>query len=195
MGSLPTARADEFTELLSRRLPKKTYDHCVSVAEFMVSYSDAAGITEEQAVTAGLLHDLCKAMKGPALLDAVEKRGIEVPDLHRKKTTLLHGPVAAAECQNDLGVTDDDVYEAIFWHTTGRPNWNNVGLALYVADFSEPLRTIPEAVEARKRLEERGFGETVRYVTAQKQAYVARKFSLDPVTKAFGGWVESEFTP
>ena len=94
-----------------------------------------------------------------------------------------------------VGVADDDVYEAIFWHTTGRPNWNNVGLALYVADFSEPLRKIPEAVEARKRLQERGFAETVRYVTAQKQAYVARKFSLDPVTKAFGRWVESEFTP
>lgn len=195
MGSLPTARADEFTELLSSRLPKKTYDHCVSVAEFMVSYSEAADITKEQAVTAGLLHDLCKAMKRPALLDAVKKWGVEVPDLHREKTTLLHGPVAAAECRNDLGVADDDVYEAIFWHTTGHRNWNKVGLALYVADFSEPLRKIPEAVEARKRLQERGFGETVRYVTARKQAYVARTFSLDPVTKAFGRWIESEFGP
>lgn len=191
MPSFPTARADEFIAVLTRRLSPKTFDHSLSVAHYMVSIAERAGITGEQAATTGLLHDVCKAMSGEALRAAAEKWGIEATDLQREKPKLLHGPVAAEEARREFGVSDPGVYEAIYWHTTGRPGWNPVGLALYVADFAEPLRTMPESAEARALLDREGFGAALRFVTQEKCAYIAHEFTLDPMTEAFGHWVES----
>ncbi len=189
MPALPTARADEYRALLAERLSDKTFRHCVSVAEHMLSFTDAAGIDPQQAVTAGLLHDLCKAMQGPELIHAAEGYGIDITPLYRASPTLLHGPVAAEECRRELGLEDLEVYDAIYWHTTGKADWNRVGLALYVADFSEPLRTMPEAAEARALLDNEGFDAALRFVAATKVAYVRERFTLDPDTEAFAEWV------
>lgn len=192
MSKLPAARADEFIALLTQRLPKKTLDHCVSVAEHMVSFADRAGITGEQAATAGLLHDLCKAEKAPALLAAAEQYGIALSDTFRETPNLLHGPVAAEECKRSLGIADPDIYDAIFWHTTGKANWNRVGLALYFADFSEPLRTMPEAAEARAILDAGGFAPALRFVVERKIAFVEARFTLDPASREFAEWIARE---
>lgn len=192
MSKLPAARADEYIALLTRRLPKKTLDHCISVAEHMVSFADRAGITGEQAATAGLLHDLCKSMQGPELLAAAAQYEIEVTDTFRETPNLLHGPVAAEECRRSLGIADPDVYDAIFWHTTGKPEWNRVGLALYFADFSEPLRTLPEAEEARAILDTGGFDPALHFVVDRKIAFVEARFTLDPASRAFADWIRGE---
>ena len=83
------------------------------------------------------------------LLEAAESYGIAIDDLRRERPILLHGPVAAEESRRELGLGDDEVYDAIYWHTTGRAEWNPVGLALYFADFSEALRLRPEAAAAQ----------------------------------------------
>ena len=195
MAAFPTPRADEFLSILRERLPDKTFKHVNSVAEFMLSITNQAGITDEQAVNAGLLHDLCKAMQGEALLEAAERYGIPVTPYQREKPGLLHGPVAAEECRRGLGVTDPGVYDAIYYHTTGRAGLSNVGLALYLADFAEPLRSRPEADEARRILDEEGFEAAVRYAVETKLGYVARKFKVDPEAAAFARWIEREWRP
>lgn len=192
---LNTARAPEFLQLLEDRLPPKTFRHVVSVAEYMVTIAEAAGITREQAETAGLMHDYCKAMKGDALLVQAEAYDLEISTLHRERPTLLHGPVAAEECRRDLDVDVDGVYEAIRWHTTGTLGLGPVGIALYVADFSEPFRTMPQAEEARSIVSERGFEAGVRFVVAEKVAHVERKHTLDPATAAFQQWIEGTWKP
>ena len=189
-----TARADEFLALLGERLPDKTLNHSISVAEFMRSFADAAGITDVQATTAGLLHDLCKAMQADELLAGARAYGLELTPLQREKPTLLHGPLAAEECRANLGVEDEEVIEAIRWHTTGRPGWGRVGLALYVADFSERLRTFPEAAEACALLREKGFEAAVRFVADRKLAHVRERFTPDPMSEAFAEWLGQQET-
>jgi HD superfamily phosphohydrolase YqeK len=161
----------------------------------MSSFADQAGITVEQAVNAGLLHDLCKAMQGPELLEAARRYGIEPSALQRKRPTLLHGAVAAEECRRDLRITDGAVLDAIYWHTTGRPEWSDAGLALYVADFAEPLRLRPEADEARAVLERDGFIPALRYVLRTKLDYVRKHYQPDPMSEAFERWVYERFGP
>ncbi|MCP4642992.1 MAG: HD domain-containing protein, partial [bacterium] len=138
-------RAHEFIALIQDRIKPKTARHSISVAETMLSVADEAGIRPDQAVAAGLLHDLGKGMRGPELLEAAEELALPISDLQRDKPKLLHGPVAAALCRRDHGIDDDAVCEAIEWHTTGRPGLGPVGLALYYADYAEPLRTHPQA--------------------------------------------------
>lgn len=80
---------------------------------------------------AGRFHD--------ALRDAED---IELRTLAHDSTTevqLLHGPAAAAKLTAE-GETRQDVIQAVRWHTIGCSTWNNVGRALYMADFLEPGR-------------------------------------------------------
>ena len=76
-----TARADEYLERLRERLPNKTLRHVRGVAEMMLRVHEEAGISEEQAVAAGLLHDYCKAMKPAALLEQTDAYELDVPDV------------------------------------------------------------------------------------------------------------------
>lgn len=186
MPALQTPRTEEFLTLLRNRLPDKTMKHCVSVAEHMLSYADDAGITQEQAVTAGLLHDLCKPMKHDELIATARRYGIRD---HLDTPTLLHGPVAAHQCREKLGITDEEVCDAIYWHTTGRADWNAVGLALYLADFSEPLRAIAQAAQARRLLIADGFESALGYTVAAKVQYVREHYAPDAATEAFAQWV------
>ena len=158
----------------------------------MLSAAEAAGISGEQAVTAALLHDLCKAMKPEALAERAKSYGItQFLDL----PNLLHGPVAAEECRRELGVRDEEVIDAIRWHTTGRAEWGRVGQTLFYADFSEPRRPHPQAAEARRILAERGFDAALRYVVEQKFHYLKKKnFTPDPNSQAFEEWVKRRAT-
>ena len=193
MPIVQTARAREFVQLLRNRVSDLTMQHCVFTAEYMASMADQAGITNDEAVTSGLLHDLCKDMTDEELLDTAAQYGITVSEPQRQNPALLHGPVAAEECRRRHGVTDDAVYDAIFWHTTGRPGFGKLGLALYVADFAEPSRKFAEAVEARRLLRSEGFGPALRYVSARKLEHIRTKPHVDPSTDAFHTWLDTEF--
>ena len=166
--------------------------HCIFTAEYMASFAAKASITNDEAVTAGLLHDLCKGMSDAELLAAAQEYGLTVNDAQRRKPRLLHGPVAAEECRRKLGIAGEAVYDAICWHTTGRPGLGKLGLALYLADFAEPSRTFPGAEEARRILRKQGFEPALRYVSERKFEHVRTKPDADPVTEAFHAWLEAE---
>jgi HD superfamily phosphohydrolase YqeK len=65
---------------------------------------------------------------------------------------------------------------------------------LYLADFSEPRRTRPEAERARNILDAEGFVPAVKYVVRTKIDHVARKYALDASTREFRRWVELEWS-
>lgn len=186
--------AERYLRVVQRRLPEKTARHSVSTAIWMGTIAEGLGHDRDSFVVAGLLHDIGKKYKGPALLARAQLYGLPLTDLQRSKPKLLHGPVAAEECVRDLGVHDEAVYEAIYWHTTGRPELGTVGLVLYYADFSEPLRERDEAAQARKVLEQEGFWTALCFVADRKLAYVRLKPPVDPMSEAFHSWL-SETVP
>lgn len=184
--SFDTPRADEFLELLESRLPKKTLHHVESVAQFMLTFASKAGISDEQAVTAGLLHDLCKALPKDELAQRARHYGLTE---HLDNPNLLHGPVAAEECIHELGIADDDIIDAIRHHTTGRKGWGPVGCALYVGDFAEPLRTLPEADKVRNLLINNNFHEVLLFVARTRETYVRQRFTPDKNSLDFFEWI------
>lgn len=189
MLRLQTDQTREYIALLKRRLKKKTLRHCISATEFMATYTDDLGLSREEVVAAGLLHDLCKNMDYDELVAAAERFGIQLRDAQRTNPGLLHGPVAAEQCRRSLGIQDPDVYEAIYWHTTGKADWCRLGCALYFADFAEPTRTFPEAAQARVVLAEQGFDAALLYAAEEKLVRLRSKRVLDPVTSEFVTWL------
>lgn len=183
------ARVDEFLTIVRARLPEPTLRHIESVTRYLTENRDTFGITPEQATAAGLLHDLCKAMENGELITAARSYGLEPTPTQLASPTLLHGPVSAEECRRELKVDDPAVYEAIYWHTTGYPGLGPLGLALYFADFSEPLREHEAAAHARAMFDAEGFDAALRYVVTSKWRYVSTLPTVDPATEAFHDWI------
>lgn len=189
MPIVDSPRAKEFVHLLRERLSEQTVSHSIFTATLMASFASEAGITNEQAVTAGLLHDLYKDADGAAVLATAEKFGIVPSETQRNNPGLLHGALAAEECRRNLGVSDSAVLEAIEWHTTGKPGLGPVGLALYLADFAEPARRHGAAAEARDILRREGFRKALLYASEKKLEHVNSKRDIDPMTVEFHRWL------
>lgn len=182
-------RIEEFVQLLWKRVPHKTARHCVAATEFLATFAPALGLSNEQIALAGLLHDLCKAMTRAELLEAAHRYGLILTEAQRASAALLHGPVSAAECRHELGIDDHDVYDAIFWHTTGRSDWCRLGQALYLADFSEPHRAYPDAVQAREILKSQGFDKALLFTAERKLEHIQSRTIVDPATEQFLRWL------
>ena len=114
-----------------------------------------------------------------------------ISESHTAGPALLHGPLAAELCREKFNISDA-VYEAIYWHTTGRPGLGRLGQALYVADFAEPGRRFEQAAEARLRLRKQGFDDALLYVAAMKIQFNRDKPVVDPNTEVFLLWLKKQ---
>ncbi|HIJ74084.1 MAG TPA: HD domain-containing protein, partial [Candidatus Hydrogenedentes bacterium] len=191
MTLLNAPRVEKYLALLRTRLDDETFNHSVATGHYMETLAARLGLDLDAARTAGLLHDLGKGLDDAELLAKATAYGLAINKVQRAKPALLHGPVAAEEIRRDLGVDDAAIYEAVFWHTTGRPEMGLLGLALYLADFAEPSRTHTGAAEARAILDKRGFREAVLYAAREKLEHVRAKPKIDPVTEAFYAWLQT----
>jgi nicotinate-nucleotide adenylyltransferase len=81
-----------------------------------------------------------------------KKYDIICDDAEQNTPSLLHAKTGAALARDRFGVPDA-VYEAIRWHTTGKPDMTLLEKIIYLADYIEPTRKY----EGCKRLREKFF--------------------------------------
>lgn len=141
-------------ELLDLYLDKKRKAHSLATAEMAVELAKRFGADEKKAYTAGLLHDIAKGFSPEKMIEQAEFYGIEITPVEQVNTELLHGPVAAQMVKEQAGITDEDIINAIRYHTTGRAGMSLLEKIIYVADVIEPNRTflcVPEVRLAAER--------------------------------------------
>lgn len=97
------------------------------------------GCDPDAAAEAGILHDITKKFELSDQLLLSEKYGIINDTVETSNTKLLHAKTGAAVARDLFGVPDE-IYSAIRWHTTGRPDMTLLEKVLYMADYIEPTR-------------------------------------------------------
>ena len=107
------------------------------------------GADPELARHAAILHDCTKYLGLEDQLHLCEKYGIELDSLERQAVKLLHSKTGACIAKYVFG-EPDEVYEAIFWHTTGKADMTLLDKVLYMADYIEPNRDFDGVEELRK---------------------------------------------
>lgn len=98
---------------------------------------------------AALLHDCTKKLEMDEQLFLCAQYGIELDELERQALKLLHAKTGAAVARDVFGV-DDEIYSAIFWHTTGCANMTLLEKIMYLADYIEPTRDFPGVDKLRQ---------------------------------------------
>jgi nicotinate-nucleotide adenylyltransferase len=89
--------------------------------------------------------------------------------LEQKKPSLLHAPAAAAILRDRFGIRNEDILEAVRFHTTGSAAMGPLAKVVFIADKIEPSR---ESVSRNLR-ELTGFSDLDSLFTAVLDETVA----------------------
>ncbi|KIX90168.1 HAD family hydrolase [Staphylococcus microti] len=135
-------------ELVEQKLPKKRFKHSLRVAETAVKLAEIYEGDKEKAELAGILHDFCKYDDLSYLYQQVTKYKLD-SDLLSYGSEILHGPICAVIMEHQYGVSDEEVLQAIHYHTTGRKNMSKTEKLVFIADYIEPKRETPGVDEIR----------------------------------------------
>ena len=132
-----------------RYLKHKRIPHVLVTEQEAIRLAERYGADVEKARAAALLHDCTKKLDMPAQLALCEQYGIELDELEQKALKLLHSKTGAAIARDVFGV-DDDIYSAIWYHTTGHAHMTKLEKIIYLADYIEPSRDFPGVDTLRK---------------------------------------------
>ena len=141
----------KINKYLKKHLTRERYHHTVGVAYTAMSmamkYNPQPDNNEFmiKAEIAGLLHDCAKCMDNDKKIRICNKNQISYSKIEAENPYLLHGKVGAYIARKEFDILDEDILNAIIWHTTGRPDMSLLEKIIFVADYIEPSRRpIPE---------------------------------------------------
>ena len=136
-------------EMVMPYLKSSRIAHVAGVENEAVMLARHWGEDMELAAEAGILHDITKALSFEEQLIMCEKYGIILDNTEAESPALLHAKTGAALARELFGISKP-VYDAIYWHTTGRPDMSLLEKIVYLADVIEPGRDFPGVERLRE---------------------------------------------
>ncbi|MDE6943427.1 MAG: bis(5'-nucleosyl)-tetraphosphatase (symmetrical) YqeK [Lachnospiraceae bacterium] len=126
---------------MEQTLERKRYEHTLGVAYTAANLAMIHGVDVEKALTAGMLHDCAKCMSHHKQLSLCRKNKIVLSEIETENhSPLLHAKAGSCLARKKYGITDEEILQAISYHTTGRPHMSPLEKIIYIADYIEPGR-------------------------------------------------------
>ena len=173
-------------EKLQSALSVKRYVHTLGVAEEAVRLAEVFGtVTDRQrANVAGLLHDCAKDYPSELKMRFCKEYHVHLDDIIKKQKDLIHPFLGAEIAKREYLVDDEDILNAIRFHTTGRANMSLLEKIIYIADFIEPGRERFQGIEEARRLAYLDLDLAMQYILKETISYVEeRKRMVHPYSK------------
>ena len=142
---IPELRACSYSMVREKRVK-----HIRGTEEEAVRLARRWGADETYARRAGILHDCTKYLELEDQLSLCRQYGVQLDELEQVAVKLLHSKTGACIARAVFG-EPDEVFWAIYWHTTAKADMTTLEKILYVADYMEPNRDF-EGVERLREL-------------------------------------------
>lgn len=135
---------------LRKKLKESRYVHTFGVVQSACSLAKINGVDEEKAKIAALIHDAAKNMKIDEQYKILKDNNVDIDIISQNSPQILHGWVAAILAKDLMGVVDEEILNAVKYHTTARKSMSKLEKIIYIADYIEPNRDYPGVEELRK---------------------------------------------
>ncbi len=126
----------DYKKIIRERMGDYRFSHSVNVAKEAKKLAKHYGADENKAEIAGILHDITKEMPKEQQLQIIIDSGIILDNVQLHAPKLWHGMSGSIVVRDELGIDDEDILNAIRYHTTGR-----AGMQLC---HGEPYSCLPE---------------------------------------------------
>ncbi|MDE6388796.1 MAG: bis(5'-nucleosyl)-tetraphosphatase (symmetrical) YqeK [Lachnospiraceae bacterium] len=157
---------------MEKTLVPKRYEHTLSVAYTAANLAMVHEVDIDKALIAGMLHDCAKCLSHHKQIAICEKKHIVLSEIEREDSSpLIHAKAGSILAREEYGIEDEDILNAICYHTTGRPDMSPLEKIIYIADYIEPGR--------KHAKQTAGVSDKYLYNLSQ-----ARKLAYDDLDKA-----------
>ena len=157
---------------IDNNFTEKRTTHTYGVVETAIKLANKYGCDVRKAELAALFHDLYRSI--PVTVLNYHVKHLELDKKYMDNPNLSHGKIAAEMIQRDYNVTDQDIINAVSYHTTGRANMSLLEKIIYIADAIEPNRNYPGVDNIRRVVEENldkaclmSLSHTIDYVSSE----------------------------
>jgi nicotinate-nucleotide adenylyltransferase len=154
---------------LKEEIPTKTFNHVSSTVIYAMRFVAKLNLNYEKVFLACILHDCAKHKK--IVLD-----NVPAPVVHQ---------FTGADCaKSEYHIDDEEVLDAIRYHTSGKPDMSNLGKLVYVADMLEPLRHYDKVDDLREEIEKDFDTGFYKCIKSSMEKLIEEKNPIYPLTKS-----------
>lgn len=168
---LKNSLIEEIHYNLKKNVSEHRYRHTMGVIESAVYLAKKYGESEDDAYLAALLHDYAKCFTEEETYKYIKENNIEVDEIMADVYELLHGKIAVHIAKKQYGINNQNILNAIEYHTIGRKNMSKLEKIIYLADFIEPGREYEGVKDLREVADEDldkavllAFNNTIKFV-------------------------------
>ena len=127
---------------MKENLKESRYRHSLGVEKMAVKLADIYGADADKAAFTGRYHDIAKCFDQKTMDENIKRYSLDERLLGNP--ALAHSKVGAAILEHEFGVSDEDILNAVKYHTTARKDMSLLEQITYVADVVEENRTYPD---------------------------------------------------
>lgn len=146
---------NEYKKIIKARMGDYRYTHSVNVSKEARKLAKLYGADEEKAAIAGILHDITKETPKDEQLQIILDGGIILDSIQMNAPKLWHSISGSVYVQKELGIEDEDILNAIKYHTTGRAGMTLLEKIIFIADFTSEERDYKGVSTMRKKSRDR----------------------------------------
>ncbi len=161
----------DMLEKVSKRLPEKRLAHTKEVVLMAIRLNFQLGLPYEKVFISALLHDIAKYS---------DKKEV-IYDNMLFKEPVAHAFVGAELAQDEFGIEDKEILNAIRYHTTGRANMSTLEKLIYLSDYIEETRNFDQVAEIRA-LSLKNFNDGFIQAVTKQMKFLEGKENISPLT-------------
>ncbi len=155
-------KGDKYTKFIVQNLPEKRVVHTANVVVCALKRAKELGLDLEKVRLASTLHDCAK------YVDYTKVKGFTLPN--GVPSPVVHSFLGAFIAQTVLGVSDEEVLDAIRYHTSGKAEMTTLAKLIFVADMVEEGRHYDGVDKLRELYEKEDFEKC--FVECLKEEFV-----------------------
>lgn len=157
---------DKYADLVSKTLPEKRVKHTANVVISALSQAKRLGLDENKVKLTATLHDIAK------YVDPKTVEGFSYPD--DLPAPVIHAYLGEYLARNTLNITDEEILDAIKYHTTGKANMSTLGKLIFLADMVEEDRNY-KGVEIIRELFDKDIDECMKVALQEEIIHLTNK--------------------
>lgn len=172
-----------YEDVIKELMGRKRYRHSINVSKCAQNLADIYGVNKEKAKIAGILHDITKEFNETEQMKVVNDFNIKLSELEISEKKLLHQITGKTYIEYIIGIKDEDILNAVRYHTTGRQGMSDLEKILYIADAISEERAY-EGVNKIRKLAKKDMDYTVLKIlsdTIRNLVNIDKPIHLDTV--------------
>ncbi len=168
---------------LQSALSLERYIHTMGVVKTAVKMAEFYNVDKNKAYAAALLHDCAKDYPADMKRRFCKEFHVPVDEIMLNQIDLTHSFLGAEVAKREYGVTDEEILDAIRFHTTGRINMTMLEKIIFIADYIEPKRKSFDGLEKARELAFIDTDKAMKFILEEVIEYIKeRKMQLHPLS-------------